>query len=194
MILIVDSERFDIREACELHRYAEFVGNANHLGNGTLRVRSPLVVRLFDKLNARILHHGQPSRPGGRDATAAAGTTPAFMGRRSGDSGAGCRGLQLRLRFADDEGHAAFQVFLEDDLFHWVRPAPLVDSNWADVDASLPLDERTDQFPGSILDFVFVTGAAKGWSPVSRVVVRDGDFPDTADTSDHRPVDCVLAP
>jgi hypothetical protein len=38
------------------------------------------------------------------------------------------------------------------------------------------------------LDFVFVAGPAKEWTAKSWVVVSDGDFPDAAETSDHRPV------
>jgi hypothetical protein len=77
---------------------------------------------------------------------------------------------------------------MEGDVWEWLKPDPLVDSNWADADPDLPLAERTDRFPESILDFVFVAGGAREWTAESDVVVREGDFPDTNETSDHRPV------
>jgi hypothetical protein len=45
-----------------------------------------------------------------------------------------------------------------------------------------------DRYPDSILDFIFVAGPAQEWQAHSWVVVRPGDFPDSGETSDHRPV------
>ena len=95
--------------------------------------------------------------------------------------------LQLRLRFATQAGNAAFTEFLSDDTWKWARPDPLVDTNWADHDGN-----GSDDYPGSMLDFVFVAGAARGWEATCSVVVRAGDFPDDQTTSDHRPVSCVI--
>jgi hypothetical protein len=44
----------------------------------------------------------------------------------------------------------------------------------------------------SILDFIFVAGPAQQWQAKSWVVVRPGDFPDSDETSDHRPVAGVV--
>ncbi len=60
------------------------------------------------------------------------------------------------------------------------------------------LDSRSgasgqDKYPDSILDFVFVASAAKDWQAESYVVVREGDFPDSDQTSDHRPIIMTLA-
>jgi endonuclease/exonuclease/phosphatase family metal-dependent hydrolase len=63
---------------------------------------------------------------------------------------------------------------IENDVFRWVRPPTLVktqDSNF-----------------NSVLDFVFVVGPAKSWLGSSEIIVKAGDFPDDADTSDHRPL------
>jgi hypothetical protein len=49
-------------------------------------------------------------------------------------------------------------------------------------------------YPHSCLDFTFVAGKAKLWHSRSRVIVRDGDFPDDEKTSDHRPVELVVVP
>ncbi len=73
-------------------------------------------------------------------------------------------------------------------MWKWLRPEELIDSNWSDVNPRLPLDQRTDRYPDSILDFIFVAGPAQQWKAKSWVVVRHGDFPDSGETSDHRPV------
>lgn len=91
--------------------------------------------------------------------------------------------------FETRKGNEAFDIFMEGSTYVWVEPDPLVDSNWFDGDG-----DGEDDYPGSILDFAFVAGAAKNWNPISRVIVRDGDFPDDASTSDHRPVELILTP
>jgi endonuclease/exonuclease/phosphatase family metal-dependent hydrolase len=96
--------------------------------------------------------------------------------------------MNFDYEFANEDGNASFDAFMEGDVFEWIKPDPLIDSNWADIDPTLPTAERTDRFPGSILDFVFAAKGAKDWVADSDVVVRDGDFPDTGKTSDHRPI------
>ena len=41
---------------------------------------------------------------------------------------------------------------------------------------------------------VFVAQGARDWPARSSVVVREGDFPDDENTSDHRPVEAVFDP
>lgn len=91
--------------------------------------------------------------------------------------------------FETKKGNRAFDLFMADDTYQWVVPEPLIDSNWYDGDK-----DGVDDYPGSILDFAFVTGEAKSWNPKSKVIVREGDFPDDQMTSDHRPVELVLTP
>jgi hypothetical protein len=91
--------------------------------------------------------------------------------------------------FATEKGNKAFDIFMSDDTWTWVKPDLLVDSNWFDGD-----HDGIDDFPGSILDFAFVAGDAKAWNPKSRVIVRDGDFPDDERTSDHRPIELIVTP
>jgi len=43
-----------------------------------------------------------------------------------------------------------------------------------------------------MLDFAFVAGPAKEWTPVCSVIEMDGDFPDDKTTSDHRPIELKL--
>ena len=63
------------------------------------------------------------------------------------------------------------------------------DTNWSDRN-----NNGQDDFPDSFLDFAFVSGPAKNWDGECTVVVRDGDFPDDGDRSDHRPIDVVFSP
>jgi hypothetical protein len=91
--------------------------------------------------------------------------------------------------FPTRRGNAAFDEFHLDDVWKWVEPEKLVDTNWSDRD-----DDGVDDYPHSCLDFTFVAGLPKLWRSRSRVIVRDGDFPDDETTSDHRPVELVTEP
>jgi hypothetical protein len=74
---------------------------------------------------------------------------------------------------------------LADDTWRWIRPAELIDTNWADRDG-----DGVEDYPDSMLDFAFMAGE---WSsPACRVIVRDGDFPDDERTADHRPVELTV--
>jgi endonuclease/exonuclease/phosphatase family metal-dependent hydrolase len=94
--------------------------------------------------------------------------------------------------FATSRGNAAYVAFTRRGRWKWIEPKELIDSNWADAKPNLPAAERTDQYPGSILDFVFAAGGAQQWPATSQVIVRANDFPDTGETSDHRPVEAVF--
>ena len=72
-------------------------------------------------------------------------------------------------------------------MWKWIEPEELIDTNWFDPEA-----DGVDNYPGSMLDFTFVSGKARRWDVRSRVIVRDGDFPDDETTSDHRPVEVVV--
>ena len=84
--------------------------------------------------------------------------------------------------FKDKKGNQAFDDFLKDGVWKWLRPVKEIDSNWSDGDG-----DGIDNYPDSMLDFAFVANGAKesGWH--CEIVVRDGDFPDDESTSDHRP-------
>ena len=76
-------------------------------------------------------------------------------------------------------GNTAFDLMLQGNTFNWVRPATLIKTH------------ASDKY-NRLLDFVFTSGDATGWNPVSTIIVRPNDFPDTRDTSDHRPVEAVF--
>ena len=86
--------------------------------------------------------------------------------------------------FESKQGNPAFTKFMRDGIWKWVQPEEMVDSNWFDGDG-----DQIDDYPGSILDFAFVAGPAKDWNATCRVLQWEGDFPDNANTSDHRPLE-----
>ena len=89
--------------------------------------------------------------------------------------------------FATNSGNDGFRAMLRDNIWQWIRPDPLVDTNWYD-----PEQTGKDVFPGSILDFAFAAGQATEWNCVCNVIVREGDFPDNEKTSDHRPFELIV--
>ncbi len=91
--------------------------------------------------------------------------------------------------FETDRGNSAFQVFMQDNIWRWVTPKAMVDSNWYDNPEA---PDGLDDYPGSLLDFAFVSGAAKDWETSCNIIVRPDDFPDNEKTSDHRPYELVL--
>ncbi len=81
------------------------------------------------------------------------------------------------------KGNEAFDAFLKDGTWKWIEPLRLVDTNWADRNR-----DGKDDYPDSMLDFVFVSGPAKQWQLQSEIIVRESDFPDNEKTSDQRPI------
>lgn len=63
----------------------------------------------------------------------------------------------------------------------------LIDSNWYGRD-------QTDLFRDSILDFIFVSNAARDWNSTANFLKVEGDFPDDQKKSDHRPLEAILNP
>ena len=76
-----------------------------------------------------------------------------------------------------------YNLMTLDDHWKWLKPASLVTTQCSGWPCAF----------NSVLDFVFVAVGAKSWPAVSEIVVRDGDFPDDATTSDHRPVKAVFS-
>jgi endonuclease/exonuclease/phosphatase family metal-dependent hydrolase len=85
--------------------------------------------------------------------------------------------------FRTKSGNESFRTFLAAGVWQWVEPKAWVDTNWDDRDG-----DGKDNYPDSMLDFVFVAGPAKAWQVECEAIVRAGDFPDDNKTSDHRPV------
>ena len=92
--------------------------------------------------------------------------------------------------FETEKGNPAFNNFMQDNIWRWVKPTEFVDTNWYD-DPESP--DGKDDYPGSMLDFAFVAGPAKDWDATCNVIVREGDFPDDEKTSDHRPFELLIS-
>ena len=176
----------------ELHRFGDW--QLNEYGdNGNLRYRSPLVGHFRDRATGSeflvtVVHLARGNegirrrQASGLRNWAAAQSLPVFA---IGD-------FNFDYNFQRQQGNKAFEMFMQDGVWRWVQPEKLVDTNWADVDPHLPVEQRTDRYPGSCLDFIFVAGESKHWSAKATVIERPGDFPDTGETSDHRPVAAVV--
>lgn len=85
----------------------------------------------------------------------------------------------------DHRGNEAFRLFTYQDEITWVRPRRLADTNYSERDGR-------ETYPDSVLDFVFVSGVPDPWRVASEIIVRPGDFPDDATTSDHRPITATI--
>ncbi len=76
--------------------------------------------------------------------------------------------------FKTAQGNPGYQAMVADSVWQWLKPDPLIDSNWSD-DRSVR-DRRVDRYPDSILDFIWVANAAKNWKGDSDVIVRPAIF------------------
>ena len=64
-------------------------------------------------------------------------------------------------------------------VFTWIRPTRIVSTQ--------------DSALGAILDFVFISGRDTWtWKTTSEIIVERGDFPDTKQTPDHRPLTATI--
>ncbi|MCY2973866.1 MAG: hypothetical protein NTW52_04270 [Planctomycetota bacterium] len=179
--IIYNKDRFELLEQKELMEYRDFIlNNGNH--------RSPLYARLKDKATGLqfIVMTNHLARGNAELRTKQA------IGLRewARDQNVGVINIgdfNMDFDFRTERGNEAFPEVLRDNIFTWVRPAVLIDTNWADKNG-----DGLDEYPDSMLDFAFVSGPAKDWKPVCRVIVREGDFPDDQATSDHRPIELKL--
>jgi len=92
--------------------------------------------------------------------------------------------------FETRKGNEAFRLFMKDNVWEWVEPLEMIDTNWYDNPEE---PDGKDDYPGSMLDFAFVSGPAKDWTKSCKVIVREGDFPDDEKTSDHRPYELIVS-
>ena len=180
--IILDGERLELLQTKELHEYRGY-----ELNNGTHR--SPLYVRLKDRRTGTefivMVNHLARSNADLR--------TQQAIGMRewARDQNVGVIAIgdfNMDYDFRTEDGNEAFVEILRDNVWKWVKPTELIDTNWSDSDG-----DGRDNYLDSILDFAFVAGPAKNWNPESRVVIREGDFPDDERTSDHRPIELAVS-
>lgn len=191
LMLLVDMTHFEIRDAIELHRFGGLRGNFNNAADasepGAMRARSPLAVKLMNKAEGKtfwvIANH---LARGEEDLRTEQARMLRQWAQDSGEPVIAAGDFNFDFEFRTQQGNDGFRAMLENNVWTWLKPDPLVDSNWSD-DRQIT-DRRVDRYPDSILDFVFVANEAKKWNGVSKVIVRPGDFPDSDKSSDHRPL------
>ena len=174
MQISFDGKRFELLHAKELH----------HLNQG--RHRAPLFVRLRHRETGTefIVMTNHLARGNERLRTLQA----AGLREWARDQSVGVINIgdfNMDYSFKKQRGNDALPAMLADNIWLWVQPAEWIDTQWSDRNGK-------DAYPDSMLDFAFVAGPAKGWDPRCQVIVRDGDFPDNMETSDHRPVELRL--
>lgn len=176
-----DTNVFSLVDSQEMNEIGDFVFDDGHH-------RVPLYVRLKDKSNGQeVVFMMNHLARGNKEFRQAQARTLREWARTKSVPIVAIGDYNLDFVFATEKGNKAFDEFMKDNVWKWVRPEPLVDTNWSDRDG-----DGIDNYIDSLLDFSFVAGAAKEWNASSRVIVRDGDFPDDDKTSDHRPVELIL--
>lgn len=196
LLLVVDATRFRIEDVMELHRYVGIVANFNvddekSPEHGTVRARSPLAARIRDRVTGEwfwlvVVHLAR----GEDDLRTDQARMLVAWARDQKAPVIAAGDFNFDWDMYTKRGNPGFDAMLADDVWEWIQPDPLRDTNWA---AARDNPDR-DRFPDSILDFVFAAHAAKEWSGSSEVVVRPGDFPDDDKASDHRPILATFRP
>ncbi|MGI9516828.1 MAG: hypothetical protein ACR2NP_07285 [Pirellulaceae bacterium] len=181
LMIFFDSSRLKLISSQELNRYDDFI-----LNDG--RHRSPLVAHFEDRESNQdfLLLHNHLARGNAEFRQEQAAGLREFA-RDSSLPLIAVGDYNFDYVFDTRQGNPAFNQFIRDSVWRWIEPEELIDTNWYD-----PESDGIDNYPGSMLDFTFVAGPAREWSVISRVVVREGDFPDDDQTSDHRPVEVVV--
>ncbi len=180
LLIVFDSSRLKLIESIEIDEYdGHRLNDGNH--------RSPLIAIFEDQTTSKhfafvTVHLARGNKT--LRTEQAIGLTE--WARKSSLPVVAAGDFNFDYDFNKKNGNEGFKAFMRDGIWTWVKPDPLVDTNWSDRNGK-------DNYPDSMLDFVFVAGAAKEWKAVCDVIVRDGDFPDDKSTSDHRPVELVLS-
>jgi len=171
LAVVYDEDRFDLLSTEEL----------DDLNPGG-RVRSPLVVELFDNTTRRkflfMVNHLYRSNEGARHEQAE-GLNIWARGQDLPIIAVGDYNFDWEVEGGDDDHDRGYDEMTKDGIFAWVRPATLV---------------KTQASPryNSVLDFVFVADKEQEWDAVSEIELMREPFTDDDSTSDHRPVKALF--
>ena len=181
--ILYNDEEFELLKSKEMDSYQDYEFNNGYH-------RSPIFVRLKQRSSelefvfmTNHLARGnselrQQQAVGLREWARDSGAPIIAMGDFNFDYG-----------FESKTGNEAFNLFLRDNVWKWVVPDPLVDTNWADRD-----NDGIDNYPNSMLDFAFVANGAREYDCKCRVIKRENDFPDGEHQSDHRAIELLVSP
>ncbi len=82
---------------------------------------------------------------------------------------------------SDTDHGEGLTLLTQDDVFEWLKPS------------NAPLPTQCHPVYKSILDFVFVSGAAQDWTASAKTLFPEASYcVQSNKTSDHRPVEAVL--
>lgn len=192
IMVLVNNSKFEILDAIEIHRFAGLKANFNVTDSsgddqGELRARSPLAVKIKARSSGQIfwLIANHLAR-GEADLRTEQAKLLVLWAKSHPEPVIAAGDFNFDYDFKTSEGNDGFKAMMSGGVWKWLKPDPLVDSNWSQ-DRRVK-DKNVDRYPDSILDFVFVANSAKDWKGKSDVLVRPGDFPDDEKTSDHRPL------
>ena len=167
LLIVYDSDRLTLLESFEL-------SNINVGGN----VRAPLVARFRVGADGDeflfMVNHLYRSRANRRheqaqllNAWARAQSLPVIA--------VGDYNFDWSVIDGDNDHDAGYDHMTADSVFRWVRPKVLIKTQCSNYN--------------SVLDFVFVAGAAKSWQGDSEILEAQASYcPDDATGSDHRPI------
>ncbi|MCH2182592.1 MAG: endonuclease/exonuclease/phosphatase family protein [Mariniblastus sp.] len=174
--ILFNTERFELLRRLELDE----INDDRH--------RSPLVAHLHDKrTDQEILLMNNHLARGNAEYRTTQAKQLVEWARQQAIPIVAVGDYNFDYEFKDETGNDGFRAMLSDNIFQWVKPEKMIDSNWYD-----PEPDGQDNYPGSLLDFAFVAGPATEWKAVCNVIVRPDDFPDDKTTSDHRPFELIL--
>ena len=172
LLIVYNAARLDAVRHWELH-------DLNVGGN----VRAPLVAHLRERATGAellfMVNHLYRGSEAGRHEQAAKLNAWARE-QRVPVIAVGDFNFDWDVRDGDRKHDRGYDLLTQGGAFGWVRPTALVRSQCS---------ARYD----SVLDFVFVTPAARAWRPTSEIVVEPNDCGDARRNPDHRPVRAQFA-
>jgi endonuclease/exonuclease/phosphatase family metal-dependent hydrolase len=175
LMVVFDADRFEKLGQEELH-------NINVSGT----VRAPLVGRFRDRQSGKeflfVVNHLYRGSESGRheqarllNQWARAQSLPIIN--------VGDFNFDWAVDDGDTDHDGGYDLLIQDSVFTWVRPAMLKGTQCSESSSTAR----------SVLDFVFVSGAAKLWPATSEILTVANDCPDSGpQTTDHRMVRAVL--
>lgn len=180
ILVLYDTSRLELLEARELHEYKGVVITPSVTRGGK---RSPVILHLRDRLTGLVFYHVSVHFSRTNDAQRklqALVLRDWILERQEPVLAAG--DFNFDYSFGEKPGgNDAYRLFTYYPGIEWIAPEVLVDTNYSESNGR-------ETYPDSILDFIFAANTAAQWDIRSRIIVRPGDFPDTEETSDHRPV------
>ena len=179
MQIIFNADRFELLRRIELHDV-----------NFKRRYRSPLAAHFRDKTSGTqfIVMVNHLAR-GKAEIRAEQATQLVAWARDQNLPVIALGDYNFDYVFATKKGNEGMVNMMRDNIWRWIEPSEMIDTNWFDNPRE---PDGKDDYPGSMLDFAFVSGSAKEWKAVCNVLVREGDFPDDESTSDHRPFELIV--